>query len=174
MDEPVVKVSIPTRTFARPAQPDDATIQEPLPRWMEPLALPVKKMLAVGQNLAVRLDQLADDLDRAMEEQADRSHLLTRIASFSGIALSAGFIAWLLRSGSLLASFLVSMPAWRHFDPLPVLGAGRKERKEHDRKTRLEEEREVKTFRGLDQILKPSGPETKPPTDKQNRTRKPK
>jgi hypothetical protein len=36
---------------------------------------------------------------------------------------------WLLRSGSLLASFLVSMPAWRRFDPLPVLGLGGQDRR---------------------------------------------
>ncbi|MGQ0667845.1 MAG: cadherin-like domain-containing protein, partial [Nitrospiraceae bacterium] len=173
LDEPVKKAAMPSRTFARAGQPD-VTLQEPMPLWLEPLALPVKKMLAVGRKLAESLNRLADDLDRAMEEREHKAHLMGRVASFTGITLSAGFVAWLLRSGSLLASFLVSMPAWRHFDPLPVLGAGGRDRKELDRKARQEQEREVKAFRGLDRVLKPSAPGAKPPKDKQGRTRRPK
>jgi hypothetical protein len=72
------------------------------------------------------------------------------------MALSAGFVAWILRSGSLLASFLVSMPAWRHFDPLPVLGLGGQDRRKRARKAREEQARETKEFRGLDRVLKSS------------------
>ena len=35
--------------------------------------------------------------------------------------LSAGYLAWCLRGGALIASALSSLPAWRSFDPLPVL-----------------------------------------------------
>jgi hypothetical protein len=35
--------------------------------------------------------------------------------------LSAGYLTWLLRGGSLLASVLATMPTWRNFDPLPIL-----------------------------------------------------
>jgi hypothetical protein len=35
--------------------------------------------------------------------------------------LSAGYVAWCLRSGALLASAISSLPMWRSFDPLPVL-----------------------------------------------------
>jgi hypothetical protein len=36
-------------------------------------------------------------------------------------ALSAGYVVWCLRAGTLLASVLSSLPMWRNFDPLPVL-----------------------------------------------------
>jgi hypothetical protein len=72
------------------------------------------------------------------------------------MALSAGFVAWLLRGGSLVASFLVSMPAWRHFDPLPVLGMPDRDRRKRDHKVRKEDEQENKQFRGLDRVLKSS------------------
>ncbi len=36
-------------------------------------------------------------------------------------ALSAGYLLWMLRGGSLLGSFLSSLPAWRMLDPLPIL-----------------------------------------------------
>lgn len=55
-----------------------------------------------------------------------------------------------------MASFLVSMPAWRHFDPLPVLGMGESDRRKRDRKIREEDEQEKKQFRGLDRVLKSS------------------
>ncbi|MFI5223382.1 MAG: hypothetical protein ACHQX3_03915, partial [Nitrospirales bacterium] len=64
--------------------------------------------------------------------------------------------AWILRGGSLLASFLVSMPAWRHFDPLPVLGSGTRDRRKRDHKAREEQAQETKEFRGLDEVLKSS------------------
>jgi hypothetical protein len=161
IDEAVKKVVMPSRMFARAEQPDVA-LQETMPLWMEPLALPVKKMLAVGHKLAESLGQLADNLDRAIEEREQKAHLIGRVASFSGIALSAGFVAWILRGGSLLASFLVSMPAWRHFDPLPVLGLNSQDRRKRDREVRAEHERENRQFRGIDQVLKPAARPAKP------------
>ena len=35
--------------------------------------------------------------------------------------LSIGYIAWLVRGGVLVASFVSSLPVWRVFDPIPVL-----------------------------------------------------
>ncbi len=35
--------------------------------------------------------------------------------------LSVGYVIWLLRGGSLVASLLASLPAWSSFDPLPIL-----------------------------------------------------
>jgi len=43
-------------------------------------------------------------------------------ARIAGMALSAGAVWWAARAGALLASMLASTPAWRHVDPLPVLG----------------------------------------------------
>jgi hypothetical protein len=43
-------------------------------------------------------------------------------ARFTGMALSVGAVWWAARAGGLLASLLASTPAWRHVDPLPVLG----------------------------------------------------
>lgn len=43
-------------------------------------------------------------------------------------SLTAGFVSWALRAGSMAASFLALMPMWRHFDPMPVLSADEKDR----------------------------------------------
>ncbi len=154
-NDPLPRAVIANRTVARIEQPT-LGIQEPPARPAELFSLPVKKVLAVGHKLVERLTKLADDLERGIQEREHQTHLLGRVASFSGMALSAGFVAWILRGGSLLASFLVSMPAWRHFDPLPVLGIGETDRRKHDRKTREEDEQENRQFRGLDRVLKSS------------------
>ena len=45
-----------------------------------------------------------------------------RVAS---VTLTAGFVWWLTRSGGLLTSILMGIPAWRHVDLLPVLAPRR-------------------------------------------------
>jgi hypothetical protein len=45
-----------------------------------------------------------------------------RVASTT---LTAGFVWWLTRSGGLLTSILMGVPAWRHVDLLPVLAPAR-------------------------------------------------
>jgi VCBS repeat-containing protein len=50
----------------------------------------------------------------------------------SGLALSVGAVWWALRAAGLVASLLASAPAWRHIDPLPVLGRGNDEDEEED------------------------------------------
>ena len=139
-------------------QPDPAILERPALQ-PEPLSLPVKKVLAVGHKLIERLTRLADDLERGIQEREHQTHLLGRVASFTGMTLSAGFVAWLLRGSSLLASFLASMPAWRHFDPLPVLGMGGGDRRKLDRKIREEDEQEKREFRGLNRVLEASSPD---------------
>lgn len=156
------------RTFARVEQPEIVP-QEPSALPLEPLSLSVKTMLAMGHKLAEHLTRLADDLERAMQERENQTRLFGRVTSFSGVALSAGFVMWLLRSGSLLASFLVSMPAWRRFDPLPVLGLGGQDRRKRARKAHEEQQQETKEFSGLERVLKSSAKQ-----QETGRVRKPK
>jgi len=152
-NDPAPRVAMPSRTFAARVEQPDIGLNEPPVLELEPLSNPVKTVLAVGHKLAEHLNRLADNLERAMQEREQQAQLLGRVASFSGIALSAGFVAWLLHGGSLLTSFLVSMPAWRHFDPLPVLGSAGRDRRERDRKVREGDEQEQRQFRGLDRVL---------------------
>lgn len=85
-----------------------------------------------------------------MQERESQRHLIGRVA------VSAEFIAWILRGESLLASFLISMPAWQHFDPLPVLGGELLTRRKWDRKMREENHQDIRQFCGLDGVSKSS------------------
>ena len=125
---------MPSRTFTGRVEQPDLVLAEPPVLELEPLSNPVKTIVAVGHKLAERLTRLADTLERAMQEREHQGLLLGRVASVSGMALSVGFVAWILRGGALVASFLVSMPAWRHFDPLPVLGSAGKDRRDETAK----------------------------------------
>jgi hypothetical protein len=57
--------------------------------------------------------------------QLERQQWSTKITVGAGVALtagvSAGYVILLFRGGSLLASTLASLPAWRSMDPLPVI-----------------------------------------------------
>ena len=72
------------------------------------------------------LDQMANDLDESTEEQDRKAQLSAEAAAGVGISLTAGFVSWALRAGSMAASFLAAMPTWRHFDPMPILSADEK------------------------------------------------
>jgi hypothetical protein len=172
IDDPAPRVALSSRTFAGRVEQPDIVLAEPPALGLEPLSNPVKTMLAVGHKLAEHLTKLADNLERAMQEREHQGLLLGRVASVSGMALSVGFVAWILRGGALVASFLVSMPAWRHFDPLPVLGSAGKDRRDRNREVREGDEQEQRQFRGLDRVLDKSA---KPVTQQEaGRVRKPK
>jgi hypothetical protein len=64
-------------------------------------------------------------LDGFREEVESSTSFTTIVAGTAATvtaALSAGYVIWMIRGGYLLASVISTLPAWRSFDPLPVLG----------------------------------------------------
>ena len=116
----------------------------------------------VSDELLGRLDALGQELNSVYQDSTQRQDFLAKVATGTSLSLSAGFVAWLLRGGSLLSSLIAVLPAWRYFDPLPVLGVNKKERskkeKEEKRATQLEE----KEFKGLRELFESSSTPTKP------------
>ena len=62
---------------------------------------------------------------RIQENSAKNQILIMASIDDSAIAtsvgLSAGYVVWMLKGGSLLASVLSSLPAWQLADPLAIL-----------------------------------------------------
>jgi hypothetical protein len=63
----------------------------------------------------------------AFEESAEEQirgelEVLLDSVKFGGMALSVGVVWWASRISGLLGTLIASTPAWRHIDPLPVLG----------------------------------------------------
>ncbi len=128
------------------AEPEPAAALSPRPRLAgASVESPRIEVAAVGLRFAPpapgevsvpRIDFSFDPLrhDIALEEREDSVLGLdtTAAARVAGLALTAGGVWWIFRMGSLIGSALVSAPAWRHIDPLPVLGGGDRERVEWD------------------------------------------
>ena len=57
-------------------------------------------------------------------------------AAMASTSLSVGYVVWVLRGGTLLASMLSAIPAWRTFDPLSIIETFKEdESDEEDRET---------------------------------------
>ncbi len=71
----------------------------------------------------------------AVQEEMGKEILIGKTVVGSAIAtsvgLSAGYVVWMLKGGSLLASVLSSLPAWQLADPLAIL-VGTKEDEDED------------------------------------------
>ena len=95
------------------------------------------------------LDLAEDDPERQQIE------IVMNSVRLSGMALSVGAIWWAARAAGLVASLLASSPAWRHVDPLPVLGRDEEDEEEQwdeasaeDREKRDEEHRAAWVLEG--------------------------
>ena len=123
---------------------------EPTPT---PESEPAEKSQSVSDLLFSKLDEMTASLEQAMGVSQEQHVITVRIAALTGTTLSAGFIAWALRSGTLLASFMATMPAWRHFDPLPVLGGSRREWERRKKEAEQDQQAENTEFKGLKHLL---------------------
>ena len=118
-----------------------------------PDAEPDEKSQSVSELLFSKLDEMTASLEQAMGVSQEQHTVTMRVAALTGTTLSAGFIAWALRSGTLLASFMATMPAWRHFDPLPVLGGTRSEWERRKKEAEQDQQTENTEFKGLKHLL---------------------
>jgi hypothetical protein len=100
-----------------------------------------------------QLNEFSNELGQAMDEQAEKRSLLVDMIKTTGLALTTGLFAWLIRGGALLSSLLASLPAWRHFDPIPVLGMNKKDKETWTRRVKEAGELETREHEGLEQIL---------------------
>ena len=74
------------------------------------------------------LNKMRRDLDASAEALQIKQELSVGAVSGVSVTAAALFVSWTLRSGSLLASLLTAMPAWRSLDVLPILASDEKSR----------------------------------------------
>jgi hypothetical protein len=67
------------------------------------------------------LDRIGQQMDETGSDVKTPPLVAAAVKGVSA-TLTAGFVTWLLRAGSMVASLLSSMPLWRRFDPLPIVG----------------------------------------------------
>ena len=86
---------------------------------------------AIVENAVVRetLKEMQDDMDESYKQSA--AYQKTVVYAVSGVSASfaAGFVSYLLRAGSLMSSFLATVPVWSSFDPVAILVSPTKKEK---------------------------------------------
>ncbi len=92
----------------------------------------VKKTITPKHNYEVTDIEFWDQLNRIKQGFEDESLHETnnpvevQILFAASVGLTAGFVSWILRGGSLLASFMSTVPLLNKFDPVPVLRSSKK------------------------------------------------
>jgi hypothetical protein len=82
-------------------------------RLTEPTATPMRGSLKVGSS---------GESFAEIDEDHRQIEIVLGTIRISGIALPVGAVRWAARAAGLVATLLSTTPAWRHVDPLPVLG----------------------------------------------------
>ena len=95
------------------------------------------------------LDRVNDDLDQAMEESKSRYRVVKDTIAGVTLSLSAGVVSWVLKTGSLMASFMSTVPLWKQLDPLPILGAAMLKKRKHVVQQKIHESKEDAKVEGL-------------------------
>lgn len=67
------------------------------------------------------LDAFQKDVTEAAEASEAFDSIVVGTSAVGVTGLTIGYVVWMLRAGTLLASVITSVPAWMSFDPLPVL-----------------------------------------------------
>ncbi|NOY71737.1 MAG: DUF4347 domain-containing protein [Gammaproteobacteria bacterium] len=99
------------------------------------------------------LDEMAISMSNNTTNLDQQQELMVSVATGAAWSLSAGIVASSLRSGSLIASLMASVPLWNWFDPLPVLSLSDKELIKQQKQYNNEADKENKKYRFLKKIV---------------------
>jgi hypothetical protein len=105
------------------------------------------------QALWAAIDEMKQDMNENVTDNVTGIEFRSATVSSSGVALTAGVVAWVLRSGALMTSLLSTIPLWKGYDPLPLLAYKDDDDKEKEKitedkiPTSLEELKKVKALK---------------------------
>jgi hypothetical protein len=77
--------------------------------------------LSLSPSMLTALQEMRAEVNAVADQDEEKIDLLVQTGAVATLSLTAGFVTWLLRTGSLLATVLSTSPLWRPFDPIPVL-----------------------------------------------------
>ena len=95
------------------------------------------------------IDKMKQEMAESADEKTTPVEFQVAAAKSSGVVLTAGVVAWILRSGALLSSLMSTIPLWKGYDPLPILAY-----KDDDKKNKEEEIDEHKIPTSLEDLRK--------------------
>ena len=71
--------------------------------------------------LWIAIDDMKQQINEDLTEDVTQVQIRLGAISGSGVALTAGVVAWVLRGGALMTSLISTIPLWKGYDPLPIL-----------------------------------------------------
>jgi hypothetical protein len=75
--------------------------------------------------LAVTFSDHSSELTESSQEKLGK--ISSGTYAVTTASLSVGYVLWLIRGGSLLASFTSALPAWTSMDPLSIVAVTEKD-----------------------------------------------
>ena len=84
------------------------------------LSIPSLNQIAVFST-PLTVSQFGDLFESNVDSSLTLQQVAVGSSAVATTSLSVGYVVWMLRGGSLFASFVSSLPAWSSFDLLPVL-----------------------------------------------------
>ncbi|WNM63856.1 DUF4347 domain-containing protein [Candidatus Nitrospira neomarina] len=111
--------------------------------------------IELGREFLQQLNAFSQDLQETTQQAIDERSFFITMMEYTGLGVSGVLLAWLVRSGTLLASVLASLPAWRNFDPIAILDMDKQGRESWTKRMKEASQKEAGEYQGLDQMLDP-------------------
>jgi hypothetical protein len=77
--------------------------------------------LLTDHQLWKNVEAVSESLENSFEDASTERELMVKMGAGASVTLTAGLMGYVMRAGSLVASFISMAPLWKEFDPLPVL-----------------------------------------------------
>jgi hypothetical protein len=97
--------------------PDLVAVSELVPEPVHDLTLSILQ----NHTMWNQLNSFRDDLNSHRESTTLMENIVVGTTTAVSGGLTVGYVIWLIRGGSLLATMMSVMPTWISFDPLPVM-----------------------------------------------------
>ena len=119
-----------------------------------PITLAAKThTLQQTERIARALEQIRSDMTDSADAEENEQQALVSAAEGTMLAASLGWLAFLLRGGSLAALAFSSLPLWRRVDPLAILALSDEERERLEEDLKKAREAEDENERAVGDIL---------------------
>ena len=109
--------------------------------------------LGNNTNLWKQLDTMKQQMQGALDERQLHERIFIGAAKGATLFVFAGTVNWMLKSSSMIAGVLSSLPLWTQFDPLAVLTLTRQQRKKRKEERRADARKDDSDYGKLGKIL---------------------
>ena len=92
------------------------------------------QFVAADDGVQYQIEVMHVDMDLAFEEAQEEQKSVVYVASGLTVSFAAGAVSYLLRAGSLMSSFLATVPLWKSYDPVAVLITPKKNKNKLDKR----------------------------------------